>query len=307
MSINLLWKENRNHIRLNIPDTVYIKEGKISDWYFTSTNGLLKKHKPENWSVSKLTSTFEENLQGEDPPVAVTYSLEGLGSKTLLCSHFDVMLMHLNNGSLPSEDLILQKYISPKDSKTVFTSYEDGNISFWAQNFAEKYLVNGIYPLEQKEVDLEIPSTDQKTLAELVQKVNLYLSDFFGSIHCLTAEWIKDSNDNFCLVNLFNVKEQVSIAGKRDTRNISACKRVILNSRDSSSRRQRPPSAPKNARGRVPVENLKRTRKSSITSKTSRLRFQNLDSSFDIKAQLGRRRNSFSKRNQCEQSSLNNT
>lgn len=65
---NLLWtKDDLNFSpSVNIPDTIIIRHGQPTCWYFTSKNGRIKKKNRQNLLNARIEESFTKHLLGYD-------------------------------------------------------------------------------------------------------------------------------------------------------------------------------------------------------------------------------------------------
>eukprot|EP01032_Pedospumella_encystans_P018327 gene18327-20866_t len=64
----LLWAKDELNSgpSINIPDTIVYKYGTPVSWYFTSTNGKIKKKLKQNLVSAKIEETFNKHVLGYD-------------------------------------------------------------------------------------------------------------------------------------------------------------------------------------------------------------------------------------------------
>ena len=127
---NLLWtKDDLNFSpSINIPDTVIIKHGQPICWYFTSTNGRIKKKNRQNLLNARIEESFTRHLLGYDV-LATFISVanedqaenkgegEAFNKKTQLQFLDHEALNQFLYKSGRNNNGILQKFIEPKGVK----------------------------------------------------------------------------------------------------------------------------------------------------------------------------------------------
>lgn len=135
------------------------------------------KHKTESNTVAKMISLFESNEIAEDGPVALQKDESKVACKTLLCSHFDIMIMHMNNDSLPhaNQDFMLQKYLQPVNNLRYISIFNKGVVQIRSEPHNQVYLINGKYSNLRS---LPNPSSDVEEIekSELEGLTNLICS-----------------------------------------------------------------------------------------------------------------------------------
>lgn len=121
---NLLWMKDELNFgpSINIPDTVIFKYGQPVTWYFTASNGKIKKKNRNNLLNARIEDSFTQNILGYDV-IATFFSvpteseqnkklnqntIEYLSRKDLQAFLYD--RAESNNG-------ILQKFIEPKGTR----------------------------------------------------------------------------------------------------------------------------------------------------------------------------------------------
>jgi hypothetical protein len=64
----LLWSKDELNYgpSINIPDTIVYKYGQPQSWYFTATNGKVKKKNKQNLISAKIEEVFNKHVLGYD-------------------------------------------------------------------------------------------------------------------------------------------------------------------------------------------------------------------------------------------------
>jgi hypothetical protein len=121
---NLLWSRDELNFNplINIPDTVFFKYGQPTQWYFTATNGKLKRKNRQNLMVGRIEEVFLKHVLGYEV-VATFINIPtadidtGHGNKTTM----EFLDRESFNNFLYKDKKevngVLQRFIEPKGTK----------------------------------------------------------------------------------------------------------------------------------------------------------------------------------------------
>ncbi|CAG9328549.1 unnamed protein product [Blepharisma stoltei] len=249
-SFSFLWKE-KNHLKMRIPDTIVVKDGKISEWFYTSKKGFVMKHKAESATIPKLIKLFENEDEKDDSVIAIQRAVDAASNfqaKALLCSHFDVLIMHMTNESLPLENqnFLIQNFIPPANNLRYITNFNKGSIEIRVEPYDQEYRINGKYSNPRK---LSIPSNeinenDRKEVDSLARLVCSYIAINYGNVSECELEWIRNSGNEWALINVMRIGQDSSIPQSARTEAVNSNVRDE-NIAPTSIKYRRPPSAPR--------------------------------------------------------------
>jgi hypothetical protein len=95
--------------RFKIPDTVFIKDGQICNWYFSSNQGNLLKKNKKNLNIFKMSNSFVRKLNTNFEHVSAT-------------------AYHYDNCSVDSKkNTLTLEHISTHDFRSFCTMLESNN------------------------------------------------------------------------------------------------------------------------------------------------------------------------------------
>lgn len=119
---NLLWTKDELNFgpSINIPDTIIFKYGQPVSWYFTTTQGKIKKKNRSNLLNARIEDSFTKNILGYDVIASyvsfpVTESGECNQTSAYTVEYFDRKeFQHFLYDRWESNNGILQKFVEPK-------------------------------------------------------------------------------------------------------------------------------------------------------------------------------------------------
>lgn len=122
---NLLWMKDELNFgpSINIPDTIIFKYGQPVTWYFTSSQGKIKKKNRSNLLNARIEDSFTKNILGYDVIASfvsfpTTESGECNQSSAFTVEYFDRKeFQNFLYDRWESNNGILQKFVEPKTTK----------------------------------------------------------------------------------------------------------------------------------------------------------------------------------------------
>jgi hypothetical protein len=138
------WHEVQ-HLKVNLPDSVVVRDGSIVDWFYTSKAGFVMRHKQTSVSLGKLKAKFEQGGQEPDPPFALMCPFKGR-PKLLLKTHFETQVsLLLNQSKTEPYHFVLQKHITPSHDTLFSCLFTDSALTVAKTQFSQEFLINGLY------------------------------------------------------------------------------------------------------------------------------------------------------------------
>ena len=122
----LMWLKDELNFgpSLNIPDTIIVKYGQPTSWYFTAQNGKIKKKNRQNLMNARIEETFTKHVLGYDViAVFVNVYIDPdpetgiLPPSTVEFLDADGLNLFLYNRPKEHSNGILQRFIEPKGTK----------------------------------------------------------------------------------------------------------------------------------------------------------------------------------------------
>lgn len=122
----LMWLKDELNFgpSLNIPDTIIVKYGQPTSWYFTAQNGKIKKKNRQNLMNARIEETFTKHVLGYDIiAVFVNVYIDPdpetgiLPPSTVEFLDADGLNLFLYNRPKEHSNGILQRFIEPKGTK----------------------------------------------------------------------------------------------------------------------------------------------------------------------------------------------
>jgi hypothetical protein len=186
--LNVLWRkrgDGSGGCPLLLADTVTVDEGNLTNWYFTSSAGLVCRKHPENVASDLVRDRFivrerEKVLSGEpsQPICVVRYSKSGkVFTKVLGVSDFvDLMALH----TLPENIITIQSYVDSKSSPpTLYLNErrldERGTPIFKTRMMVHMAAVNvGDVEVEMRSVAKAINARFQAATEAILQHIELF-------------------------------------------------------------------------------------------------------------------------------------
>ena len=180
------------------------------------------KHKTKSLTVSKIISIFDSKLKQENivaiirPIVADSQPL-----KFILSSHLEILMLQLSHKTLQLQDFILQKFYPSPNYYYFSAKFSLPDIITSAKPLSNKYLINGKYLNQELSKAYPEPELFDPLIQNCSQEVIKYLCKYHGKILSCELEWFQDLSNNYYLVDILNVTEGVTLAGKRIIRSVS--------------------------------------------------------------------------------------
>lgn len=180
------------------------------------------KHKSDFLTISKIIAAFE-NKDTEDKIIAIIRNLPPSQSppKTILASHFEVLMMQLNYKTLSEKDFVLQKFQPTQSYSFFIAKFVLPDITVQTKPMSTKYLINGKYLNEELMSEAKVQENNSAEVQKSSHEIIKYLCKVHGKIVSCELEWFEDLNKNIYLVDIYNVTEGVTLAGKKIVRSVS--------------------------------------------------------------------------------------
>lgn len=180
------------------------------------------KHKQSSLTVLKISSVFSIK-SNTDKIAALIRPLppSTTPSKLILASHLEILLLQLAHKVLKEPHFILQKFSSQSAFRIYSATFNLPDIIISSKEISSKYLINGKYVNEELTGNISESSGNEKDLQMLSEEVVKYLCRYHGKIISCELEWFQYVSGEFYLVDVSNVVEGVTLAGRRIIRTVS--------------------------------------------------------------------------------------
>ena len=122
----LMWLKDELNFgpSLNIPDTIVVKYGQPTSWFFTAQNGKIKKKNRQNLMSARIEETFTKHILGYDIIATfVNVYIDAdpetgiIPASTVEFLDADRLNTFLYNRPKENSNGILQRFIEPKGTK----------------------------------------------------------------------------------------------------------------------------------------------------------------------------------------------